>query len=256
MKFKALSKIRKPLRILLTVSIFAAALCLMGVCLCIYHSGTQPFSRESVAAAFRPISLPVWLCLGLTVLSLPVELLLPQTEEAQPPARQLRMLLKRMQDRTDLSRCSEDLRSQIQILRSDRKLYDRIGWTILALSTILFLTYALNKDNYHPTHITQSVIHSMFWLLPCTLVPFFYGIIAGRKNRASMARELELLKSAPKESRVAPARSAGHRPWDLYLRVTLLAVGFVLLVYGALAGGTVDVLTKAANICTECIGLG
>ncbi|MBQ8580085.1 MAG: thioredoxin [Oscillospiraceae bacterium] len=29
-----------------------------------------------------------------------------------------------------------------------------------------------------------------------------------------------------------------------------------MIAYGAAAGGTADVLTKAVNICTECVGLG
>lgn len=36
----------------------------------------------------------------------------------------------------------------------------------------------------------------------------------------------------------------------------LIAAGVALIVYGAVQGGTADVLTKAKNICTECIGLG
>lgn len=256
MNVTALSRIRKPLRILLTLSILVAALCLMGACLWIYHSGAQPFSRESVAVAFRPISIPVWLCVGLAFLALVAEFLMPPPEESQLPARQLRMLLKRMQDRTDLSRCSDELRSQVMHLRSDRKLYNWIGWIILSLSILLFLLYGLNKDNYHPTQITQSIMRSLLWLLPCTLVPFFYGVFSGSKNHSSMAKELELLKSAPKESRIPPVRHAAQRPWALYLRMALLVVGFVFLVYGAFTGGTMDVLTKAANICTECIGLG
>ena len=33
-------------------------------------------------------------------------------------------------------------------------------------------------------------------------------------------------------------------------------VGWACLIGGAFAGGWADVLTKAINICTECIGLG
>lgn len=36
----------------------------------------------------------------------------------------------------------------------------------------------------------------------------------------------------------------------------LLAAGMGLMLVGFLSGGTADVLTKAVNICTECIGLG
>jgi len=40
------------------------------------------------------------------------------------------------------------------------------------------------------------------------------------------------------------------------VRCVLVCAAVVLLVYGYLAGGTADVLTKAINICTECVGLG
>ena len=39
-------------------------------------------------------------------------------------------------------------------------------------------------------------------------------------------------------------------------RFIILGVAIVSLVLGAILGGYADVLTKAVNICTECIGLG
>ncbi|MBR5524012.1 MAG: thioredoxin [Clostridia bacterium] len=40
------------------------------------------------------------------------------------------------------------------------------------------------------------------------------------------------------------------------MRSALLVLGVGAVLYGALSGGWLDVLTKAINICTECIGLG
>ena len=40
------------------------------------------------------------------------------------------------------------------------------------------------------------------------------------------------------------------------LRWGLLAFAIILLIWGFITGGAEDVLTKAANICSECIGLG
>ncbi|MBE5939024.1 MAG: thioredoxin [Lachnospiraceae bacterium] len=40
------------------------------------------------------------------------------------------------------------------------------------------------------------------------------------------------------------------------LRISLLVIGLALLIFGFISGGTADVITKAINICTECIGLG
>jgi hypothetical protein len=71
-----------------------------------------------------------------------------------------------------------------------------------------------------------------------------------------MSKELELLKTAPKQSRVAPKKPNSTQDWLSWLRIGLLILAAVILLGGALAGGARDVLTKAANICTECIGLG
>lgn len=40
------------------------------------------------------------------------------------------------------------------------------------------------------------------------------------------------------------------------LRILLYAAALLLIVAGILNGGMRDVLIKAINICTECIGLG
>jgi len=135
MKKEALSKLRSPVRIALSISLFVAGICLCAACVGIYRSGDKPFSREAVAAAFGPIALPVYLCLGLVLLSVILELLLPSSAEKKPPVRQTRMLLRRLQERTDLELCDEALRSNVLALRANRKLFDRIGWAVLVISS-------------------------------------------------------------------------------------------------------------------------
>lgn len=256
MKKEALSKYRKPLRIVLSAAILLTGLCLMLACLGICLSGSQPFSPESVAAAFGTIAIPVYLGLGVSVLCILADLLLPRSEETQTSPRQLRMLLKRAQERTDLSRCGAELRDEVLSLRSTRKLHHQIGMTILILSTLLFLTYGLNLRNYHPTHIDQTMARAMYWLVPCTVIPFIYALFTTGKNRISMAKELALLRSAPKESRLPAPKRPSHEKRDFLLRAGFLVIGLGLLIWGFFGDGSADVLTKAANICSECIGLG
>ncbi|MBR3978575.1 MAG: hypothetical protein IKJ94_03005 [Oscillospiraceae bacterium] len=43
---------------------------------------------------------------------------------------------------------------------------------------------------------------------------------------------------------------------SVLLRWGILAAALVLTALGFLTGGTQDVMTKAINICSECIGLG
>ena len=255
MKKEALSKLRTPLRIALSISLFVAGICLCAACVGIYRSGDKPFSREAVAAAFGPIAVPVFLCLGLLLVSIVYELLLPCPIEKKT-GRQTRMLLKRMQERTALDLCDEELRSKVLALRADRKLFDRITWAVLVISAVLFLTYGTNSANFHPTHINQSMIRAMYWLLPCSLVPYCCALFTANRNLGSMKQEIELLKTAPKESRITPPRPKDGSKKLAILKTALLIIALVCLIAGGFSGGTADVLTKAVNICTECVGLG
>ena len=51
-------------------------------------------------------------------------------------------------------------------------------------------------------------------------------------------------------------KRSAPRKKQIILRGIILTAGIGLLLLGFFSGGTADVLTKAVNICTECIGLG
>lgn len=55
----------------------------------------------------------------------------------------------------------------------------------------------------------------------------------------------------PSKSQVMYSHASPH-----WLRKTLYLTALALLVWGVLNGGMYDVLVKAIQICTECIGLG
>ena len=59
--------IRLIFGIILSISLIAAGLCLIGACISIYQSGDRPFSRESVALYFSQIAVPVYIALALTI---------------------------------------------------------------------------------------------------------------------------------------------------------------------------------------------
>lgn len=63
------------------------------------------------------------------------------------------------------------------------------------------------------------------------------------------------VSQAPQEKQppAAPARDRRALP---ALRIALYAAAIVLIALGVMNGGLWDVLVKAVNICTECIGLG
>ena len=65
-----------------------------------------------------------------------------------------------------------------------------------------------------------------------------------------------LLKQAEAIRSPAPAAAIRTCKAAPVLRWVILAVAVVFLIWGYCIGGTADVLTKAINICTECVGLG
>ena len=93
-------------------------------------------------------------------------------------------------------------------------------------------------------------------LVPCTVIPFGYAVFTAYKCKASILREIELLKSVGGNRAPVSAETKNYDKMTTAARWAVLAVALAIFVYGYLAGGTADVLTKAINICTECVGLG
>lgn len=238
----------------LSVLLIFSGICLMVACVGIYLSGDQPFSRESVAAAFTPIAVPVLATLALVIIGFLLDLFLPKTPGKSVSATQYSIILRRLQTKADLQQADEATKTAICAERAGRKRHKLITTALLAIGSIIFLIYALQSSSFHASEINDSVIRATAVLLPCMTVPFGYGVFAAFRARISIKKEIELLKSLPKVTSAEDAQQT-DRAVNI-ARTVLLGVGIALLLYGLFSGGTADVLTKATNICTECVGLG
>ena len=249
-------KIRRIYSIVLCIALITAGICLMAACLNIYDSGSGSFSREIVAQQFSTISIPVYLCLVMVILGFVLDIFLPGEKPKTLPEKNYALILDRLHAKTDLSLCEEDQRGEILREQKSRKCHKVVTIILLILGSVLYLSYGLNGNNFHQREITDSLIAAMAWLVPCVAVPFSYAVFCAYHSKASMLREIELLKKIGANRTPAPEqkRSTGRGPE--ILRWAVLAAALAILVYGYAAGGTADVLTKAINICTECVGLG
>lgn len=233
-----------------------AGICLIAGCLMVYYSGSeQPYSRESVAAAFEQIKIPVYLCAAAVAGGFLLELLFPSSPNKSKPQKDLPHILSRLKAKADLSGCKGLIQGQIAKLESRRKLHKLCLACVIAVCTAAFLIYALNINHFHPTRINDSMILAMRVLLPCLALSFGYGIFVSFYEAACIQKEIALYRQIP------AAKGSGDTAGDTthsgkYLRLAISAVAVSLIVYGLFTGGTLDVLTKAVNICTECIGLG
>lgn len=249
---------RRIYNILLSVVIVIAGICLMAACLNIYQSGDQPFSRESVAAAFSGIAFPVYLCLAMVLISVVLELVLPSEKEKSPVFKPYRAILNRLQTKRDFSQCDAALRNEISALQKQRKAYSLICAFVLFICSAAFLVYACDSSNFHQSNINSSMIAAMKVLLPCALLSFATALSVTIQNERSLAKEIELMKQIPAAKNTEAADNiaeTSEKRLNLS-RTVIIVVAAVCMVYGFISGGTIDVLAKAINICTECIGLG
>ena len=115
--------------------------------------------------------------------------------------------------------------------------------------------FQMKVDNYDSTKISTSVVTSIVLLCLAMIFPLASLLDAAHRAKISLRIEAQLLKTAPKEARITPVEKKKF-PWAIPSRLVLLFVAVGLILLGFLTGGTADVLTKAVNICTECVGLG
>ena len=146
----SMMRLHRVYNILFSIVLVIAGICLIAGCLCIYFSGDQPFSRESVATTFSGIAFPVYLCVAMTI--------------------------------------------------------GNIIWGIIS--------------------------------------PIDYDKKPSVKKRAKKSNDSDEEVIDPAEKKFRPYRNA------------IIVAALIFIVAGLINGGTIAVLAKAINICTECIGLG
>ncbi len=240
--------------IILSAALIAAGLCLIGACICIYQSGDRPFSREAVALYFSQIAVPVYVALALTVGSFILNFALPSQKEKKKVDKDYTAILRRLWEKRDVSFCGPTLLKDITKLQKSRKLHTYISFALLVLGSIAFLVYAVNPGNFPSDDITGSMARGSLVMLACLAVPFGYAVFTAYFTKASIQKEIELVKGiAPSKEAIAAKEMNESKN---ILRWVLLCIAIGIMVYGFFAGGTADVLTKAVNICTECVGLG
>ena len=117
---------------------------------------------------------------------------------------------------------------------------------ILFLLAMACLDIHLDGDGFSAESIAArfGIIAPMLIMSAVVGLIAFAYIMSNREKSAGEKSGAELYK-APKEGKKSDK-----------IRGLFLGLALVLIVLGAANGGTRDVLVKAINICTECIGLG
>ena len=235
------------------VLLFAALL--IGQCASIYRAGTAAenltdagvrihdiYSREIVSERFGRIAWSFWLMLA--VLAAALILRRPEKEALTAPVGyQLSMRLKRV-GKTPAMRAEEVKRGIVTALVG-------IGCVICAAATLRLL---LESGRFDSTDLEMVVPRLVLDVLPWTALAIAFLMTGAQLRHISLKKEIELSKSAPK-GEAAPVKALSASAKNI-VRAAVLIASVALIAAGIYNGGMFDVLVKAINICTECIGLG
>ena len=246
--------------------IIQAALCVLLVALLcvsavtVYREGAarkaeRPlesiYTREIAAEKFAPIAPLFFTALGLMVAGLVLGV---RDESADKPVEDPKVRRDLVVGR--VSQPSEDMRRA----RSQQKRWLLTGWAAFALCMVPILIYMVN-----PAHFPLADLEGMFYGLIRVLIPWTavglgaLAVCAGMRERG-LLRETEAAQARLKEEREAGVRPepkpAPRARSAAALQIALVAIAIGLIAVGVFNGSARDVLYKAINICTECVGLG
>lgn len=125
---------------------------------------------------------------------------------------------------------------------------------IMTVCGAVCIAYLANQNHFTSWDLEAVVGDMLLHIAPWMMVAFAVAYLALILHAKSCNKECAILKSSSvSKAPIIPVQK-GRR--SLLIRPALYIVAIVFIVLGVMNGGLKDVLVKAINICTECIGLG
>lgn len=252
------ARLARVTSLILTAAVLLMAALLIWQCADIFRTGTAPenltesgvyiqdvYSREIVSERFGRISWAAWLLAAAVVAVLAVREPSGRTALGIPTENRLYLTSLRAQQ-------TADMRAEV----NRRRLIQGIALCVCLLCAAMIARYILTDGRFESTDLEAVVGALVLNILPWCALGMAALFISAQLCHISMLREIELAKAAPRKAAQTAKPSGASANIKNAARLVLLAAAAVLIVLGVSNGGMFDVLVKAINICTECIGLG
>ncbi|MBQ9007934.1 MAG: hypothetical protein IJ088_01205, partial [Clostridia bacterium] len=212
------------------------------------------YSREKVAERVGPILPLIFFAFGVTISGILLEVtkdLRPSPVKDQEVTRDL--MVARVAQPSEAMKKEQALQKKIHIG----------GWVLFAVCMIPILLYVTRAEHFPGNADLEKVIGALvLHVLPWTVIGIGSLMVSTTLLEKSMVRETEAASARMKEEKAAgtvlQARSevAGNRKGLTVFRLVFLIAAVLFIIAGVINGGASAVLSKAINICTECVGLG
>lgn len=238
----------------------------------VFALGNRPFTVENISKYFSQIAFFVWLWIAATIVGGVLWLAFPSEKSSivacVSPQVTLAKLKRRLPDTDGEGRKERSKRIAVWLACAAICI-------VCAVVALVYLTgeYAAKaQEGFFSEH---GEAERLLRALPWILAAFGACIGALYYQSYSYKKEITLVKTQISENAkqgikaVPVAEKAGL--WDklcgkmpflkskwfmIGVRAALGVLGLILIVVGINGGGMADVLEKAINICTQCIGLG
>lgn len=253
-------RVRLLYGILTSVMLTVSGVLLMMSCVNVYRIGHRPFTPDNIAAEFAKIAVVVWITVAIVIIGIILALVLPEEKTKLRATVDKKLTLARLSRRIDTEALPANIKEKLEAEKWLCKSLRIEAIELIALLAIAGLVYALNPANFSADY-NASVIAACTLILPLS----FFGIGIATAyliiESASLDRRIALVKSVMATAGGKVADNAvcekRSRPWlAIGIRIAVAAIAILFIVLGIFNGGMADVLSKAINICTECIGLG
>lgn len=232
-----------------------AGICLIAACVDIYMSGDKPFSAEAVAQRFEVIDIPIYICLASVAVGLLFSMFFPAERKREKGERYSCGYLNSLYAEADLSRCDIGLSYVVKTQRKKRYVLMTILLSLAVIGFLGFCIFAFNGDNYKTDDVNTSVIKLTVAGLICLVPATVFALVREYLLKGIMKTEGDALRKIISDGNVKPKAESGSN-YISWVRLALIVLAVGLIAYGFAMGGSNAVLTKAVNLCMECVGLG
>ena len=245
-------------------SVTAAVAVTVGIlmmisCVKIYYGGE--FTRELVTEHFlRSVAIPAYTLIALILGGFALSIAIPCPTKKEKVKRDSIAALSKLKGKVDITALPQEYSKSIHAENTKRSVHTALFYTLLGLGSAIFLFYALNVENFPKENINAEVIRAVMMLVYTLAIPLIYYVFLRYYFEKSREKEASVYKDAIRELGLVcdtvKVEEQHKFPLSLIIRILLVCTAIALVVIGLCLGGTADVIAKAVNICTECIGLG
>ena len=212
------------------------------------------YTREAVGEKFGPIAPLFFGTIGLTAAGW---ILAVKDENADKPVKDVELTRDLTVSR--VATPSEEMKEE----RRKQKRAFRAGWLCFLLCMVPISIYAAGGEHFPDGNLEEMIASLALHIFPWIILGLGCLVVSTVLQEKSMLRETEAARlriREEKESGIRPEPKADvtgtNRKAKRVLQLIVAIAAVVFLILGVCNGSAKAVHTKAANICTECVGLG